>query len=106
MAWLGRMGHAPFAWPTPDGYPAPGDAWLATLMLRFRFAFAFTGGRIDGTRVDADRLLAAVAGDEPLTRLVAHTFGRKPRTQERPLLAEPSPRALALALASPAFQRF
>jgi hypothetical protein len=75
-------------------------------MVRFRFAFALAEGRIDGTAIDIDRLLASVGGDEPLDRLVAHAFGRGLRTAERPLLAETRPRALALALASPAFQRF
>ena len=106
VAWLARMGHAPYAWPTPDGYPAPGEAWLSTLMLRFRFAFALAEGRIEATRIDVDRLLSSVGGDEPLERLVAHALGRGLRAQERQLLAESRPRALALALASPAFQRF
>ncbi|MBL8740556.1 MAG: DUF1800 domain-containing protein, partial [Myxococcales bacterium] len=114
VAWLARMGHSPFAWPTPDGYPASGEAWLATLMLRFRFAFALTGGTIEGTSVDIDRLSAAVGGEEPLMRLVAHLLGRTPRPDERHLFASSvdlasthsGPRALALALASPAFQRF
>jgi hypothetical protein len=37
VAWLARMGHAPYAWPTPDGCRS-GETWLSTLMLRFRFA--------------------------------------------------------------------
>jgi uncharacterized protein (DUF1800 family) len=105
VSWLGRMGHAPYAWPTPDGYPAPGEAWLSTLMLRFRFAFALGGGEIEGTRIDADRLRAAVGGHDPMARVVAHVLGRTPRAHERELLGE-GPRALALALSSPAFQRF
>ena len=106
---LGRMAHRPFAWPTPDGYPVQGEAWLHTLLARFRFAFDLCQERIEGTRVDADALAAAVSTKDARAGLVAHLVGRKPSALEtREILADRRPlrETLALAISSPAFQRF
>lgn len=106
---LGRMAHRPFAWPTPDGYPERGEAWLHTLLARFRFAFDLCHERIEGTRVDAHRLAAAVSSEDAQAGLVAHLIGRRPSSLEaREILEDQRPlrETLALALSSPAFQRF
>ncbi len=47
--WLERMGHAPFQYPTPDGYPNDAGPWLGTLLWRWQFAAALVEGRIHGT---------------------------------------------------------
>ncbi len=106
VASLGHMGHAPYAWPTPDGYPQRGDAWLGSLLGRFRFAFDLARGGGDA-RVELSRLEAAVSGADKKERLVAHLLGRAPDARERAtLLDRPLEDALALTLASPSFQRF
>ncbi len=105
-SWLGRMGHAPYAWPTPDGYPAEGEAWLSTLMNRFRFAFALTGGRLDDTRVDLARLQGAASGEDKVAALSSHLLGRRPGSAELELFAQDTPTLLAELIASPDFQRF
>jgi len=109
VAALGRMAHRPFAWPTPDGYPQRGEAWLHTLLPRFRFAFELCQDRIEGTRVDAEGLEIAVRGDDKPSRLVAHLLGRAPDAREaQEILGGGGPLrdTLALTISSPAFQRF
>jgi uncharacterized protein (DUF1800 family) len=101
---LGRMGQAPFSWPTPDGYPTRGEAWLGTLLERFRFAFDLASGRLEGARVPAGDLFRAT----DRRGLAAHLFGRAPTAAELGALdaAPQDVDALALALSSPAFQRY
>jgi uncharacterized protein (DUF1800 family) len=99
-SWLGRMGQAPFQYPTPDGYPQEASAWQSGLVWRWKLAAALTHDRIEGTRIDTPKLLAHTGGREPLAR---HLFGRRLAPRERALLLETDD--LALLLAAPAFQR-
>jgi uncharacterized protein (DUF1800 family) len=105
LSGLARQGQSPFAWPTPDGYPERGDAWLGTLLERFRFALDLAAGELDGARVRLDALSDG-AGSE--AALVAHVLGRQPNEAEHAAFAEARdlPAKLALAMCSPAFQRF
>jgi uncharacterized protein (DUF1800 family) len=107
ITWLGRMGHRPYAWATPDGYPRDGSAWLHTLASRFQLAWELTHGGLDDARVDVEGL-ARAAGEPGRDRLAAHLLGRPPSPAEATALhgAGSLPDALALALASPAFQRY
>jgi len=41
--YLHSMGHAPFHFPTPDGYPEEATPWLGTLLWRWNFAVAADG---------------------------------------------------------------
>jgi uncharacterized protein (DUF1800 family) len=99
--YLHRMGHAPFNYPTPDGYPEPAAPWLGTLLWRWNFALALSENRIPGTRIDPHTLRDQAGGDEGL---MSHLLGRKPTTEEAQAYRD-SGAGLALALASPAFQR-
>ncbi len=45
-----RMGHAPFRYPTPDGYPEEASHWTGTLLWRWNFAVALTQNKLKGTR--------------------------------------------------------
>ena len=99
--FLLSMGHAPFQYPTPDGYPEEGAPWLGTLLWRWSFAAALAGGRIAGTRIDPIALRSAF-GDLGLR---AHLLGRQPRPEEA-AGSDPAATELALVLASPAFQRY
>jgi len=56
---LARMGHLPFGWPTPDGYPDRSSDWTGTLSARWQFAAAMMQGELPGTSIQLDRLLAA-----------------------------------------------
>lgn len=100
IAWLERLGELPFQFPTPDGYPDVAAPWLGTLLWRWQFAAALSEGRIEGTTIDANALRQRAGSD---ARLLAHVLGRVP-TREELRAASSSRSALALALASPAFQ--
>ncbi|MEM7356593.1 MAG: DUF1800 domain-containing protein [Acidobacteriota bacterium] len=101
QSFLLSMGHAPFQFPTPDGYPQDASPWLGTLLWRWNLAVALTEGRLPGTELDLDRLRVDLGGNEPLR---AHLLGYRPQAAQRP---EGTPAMeLALLLASPAFQRF
>ncbi len=101
---LARMGHEPLRFPTPDGYPTRAEAWLGTLLFRFRFASELAAGRLEGAEhLGAKELASRVPGGA--LGLFAHLVGRKPQSGELGALASLSEDdALALALASPAFQ--
>lgn len=99
--YLLRLGHAPFRYATPDGYPEEASHWQSTLLWRWNFATALAANRIKGTRIDADLLGSQVGGDDAL---MATLLGRQPSPAERAAFAE-SGSGLALVLASPGFQR-
>ena len=100
--FLDRMGHTPFQYPTPDGYPEEAAPWMGTLLWRWTFAVAFGENKIKGTTFDAKKLAERAGGEGAL---LAHLLGRKPSTEELRASTE-SGAPLALALASPAFQQF
>ncbi|MBA3710341.1 MAG: DUF1800 domain-containing protein [Planctomycetes bacterium] len=103
-AYLTRMGHAPFQFPTPDGYPDEAAAWRDTLMWRWNLASALCGNRIAGCSVDATALARRAGGDDGA---MAHLLGRQPDERERGAwrAAGGGARGLAVLLSSPAFQR-
>jgi uncharacterized protein (DUF1800 family) len=97
-----RLGHAPFQYPTPDGYPEEAQPWMATLLWRWKFALDFSNRAIKGTSFFPQKLIRA-AGSE--AALAAHLLGRAPTDVEKSAVAS-SGAPLALLLASPAFQSF
>jgi uncharacterized protein (DUF1800 family) len=97
---LERMGHAPFQYSTPDGYPLESAPWLGTLLWRWTLAMDMIRGGVPGTRIDPARLRTQLGGDHALT---AHLLGRQPTDDERQAIGA-GDHAIALALASPAFQ--
>ena len=99
--FLLRMGHAPFRYSTPDGYPEEATHWQSTLLWRWNFSTALAANRIKGTRIDADDLRARLGGD---AALVATLLGRQPTAVESAAYRD-SGSDLALLLATPAFQR-
>ncbi len=99
--YLLRMGHAPFRYSTPDGYPEEATHWQSTLLWRWNFSTALAANRIKGTRIAADELRASLGGDEPL---MATLFGRLPTAAERAAYREAGS-DLAVLLAAPMFQR-
>jgi len=99
VEYLQRLGHTPFRYPTPDGYPEEATHWQSTLLWRWNFADALAAGTIKGTRVDRD-LRTRLADDA----LLATFLGRQPLAEERGAFTD-SGGALALILAAPAFQR-
>lgn len=105
LATLRRMGHAPFQYPTPDGYPQEAEPWYGTLLWRWNFAIALAHNSLPGTRIDAPALIDRFGSTDAFAR---HLLGRSPNPLEREALtlthASAPLDALALTLASPAFQ--
>ena len=100
--YLQRMGHAPFHYPTPDGYPEEAAPWLGTLLWRWNFAVALTKNELGNeTKLDAEKLRASFATEE---NQMAHLLGRAPTADEITACKE-SGAPLALLLASPSFQK-
>jgi uncharacterized protein (DUF1800 family) len=102
--FLTSMGHAPFQYPTPEGYAAGAAAWERTLIWRWKFAAALAANSVEGTRIDVDGLVRRAGGERSL---MAHVLGRQPNATEEEAWKAMGERAsgLALLLASPAFQR-
>jgi uncharacterized protein (DUF1800 family) len=98
--YLARMGHMPFEYPAPDGYPTHAEPWMGTLLWRWNFAAKLAQGHIKGTRIQHERL-AKRAGN--LAKLAAHLLGRQPSDDEL-AAAKASKNPIGLLLASPSFQ--
>ena len=99
--YLVRMGHAPFQYPTPDGYPDFASPWTGTLLWRWHFAIALSRNKIDKKIKVDESALTEEAGD--LNGLAASLLGRVPTTEEI-ASAERTGEPLAILLASPGFQ--
>jgi len=99
---LRRMGHAPYQYPTPDGYADDETSWLGTLLWRWNFADALASNRIAGTHLEPAAVRSTLGGEAGLR---AHILARRPTVAEREILAA-APDSLPLLLASPAFQRY
>lgn len=99
--YLVRMGHAPFQYPTPDGYPDVASPWTGTLLWRWHFAIALSRNEIDGKiKVDEEALLEEAGGVEGLA---ASLLGRVATVGELESI-ERSGEPLAMIMASPGFQ--
>ena len=99
--YLLSMGHVPYQYPTPDGYPAEAGPWHGTLLWRWSFAVALSEGRIPGTRIDSEGWKQDLGGREGAA---AHLLGRLPTRIEQASADKKGSTALALILASPGFQ--
>lgn len=64
MTMLGDMGHRPFAWPTPDGYPDTAIEWTGNMLDRWNFALDVFAGDVPGVSVDSNALTAASGTDD------------------------------------------
>jgi uncharacterized protein (DUF1800 family) len=100
LDFLVRMGHAPFQYPTPEGYADRAAHWMGTLLWRWKFAAALSHNLIPGTTVNLERSIQACGGE---ASFAAHVLGRRPLPDEA--AGESSAGKLALLLASPEFQR-
>ena len=103
--YLLRMGHAPYQYPTPEGYADRSGPWLGTLLWRWKFAVALSRNAIKGTTINLETCRKSFGRDD---NLIAHLLGRRPDAAERHAFARlnsSAPDGLALVLASPGFQR-
>ena len=70
-AQLRIMGHEPFAWPAPNGYPDALGAWGSNLLPRWAFASRLLGNEVQGARVPNTSLGALYGGAAPNARAAA-----------------------------------
>ena len=116
--YLLRLGHVPFLWPTPDGYPDHAQAWQGNLMPRWQFAFALAQNEMKGTQIDLQKLTNTVGArtlEESADQIASLLLGSSLETSARDELlaalhtagadeAESLRIFTAGILASPAFQ--
>jgi len=100
--YLLRMGHTPFQYPTPDGYPEEAEHWMGSMLWRWHFTAALAQNRIEGTHVDWKNLGKQAGGEQ---MLVAHLLGRNATDLETDCCTQ-SGAGPVFMLSSPAFQRF
>jgi uncharacterized protein (DUF1800 family) len=72
---LDRMGHRPFAWPTPDGYPDRAEVWGGNLLPRWNLADDLANGRLPGVQIDLWKIAEKVGVDRDPNALLRF-FGR------------------------------
>jgi uncharacterized protein (DUF1800 family) len=101
LSYLEKMGHAPFRYPTPDGYPLEASHWYSTLLWRWKFALALANNDIKGTKIDRAALAKALGDD---AALMATLLNRQAKAEESDGFLK-SGDGLALLLACPGFQR-
>ncbi len=113
--YFGGMGHSPFNWLAPNGYPQSFEYWGGLPLLRWNFCAALANGSITGALPDITALLnGATTAVQIADRIDAVVFaGEMPRADKTALLAylRPDPvatsrmrDAFGLALGSPGFQ--
>lgn len=114
---LATMGHEPFVWPTPNGYPDSVEAWGSDLLTRWTFTSRLFSNAIPGVSIPIDPVLAqvppaqfAIAINQRLAggRLSAADVAQvQDYIDMFPGLTDALRReALALAAASPSFQLY
>jgi uncharacterized protein (DUF1800 family) len=54
---LRTMGHYPYDWSTPDGYPMDKSYWVGGLLERWNFAFSLSKGHVSGFSVPSNAML-------------------------------------------------
>ncbi|HSI83989.1 MAG TPA: DUF1800 domain-containing protein [Candidatus Methylacidiphilales bacterium] len=101
MRYLVSMGHAPYQYPTPEGYSMESAPWMGTLLWRWNFAVALSANRVEGVEVDIPALRELYKGNDDA--LMTAVLGRTPEPAERDAYHD-SGDGLALLLASPSFQ--
>jgi hypothetical protein len=67
---LENMGHRPFSWVTPDGYPDVASGWTNAVLKYWNFAMDALQGKIKGVKIDvwdiADHVNVEQSADEML----------------------------------------
>lgn len=97
---LEAMGQPLFLWPMPDGYPDRTQAWTGSLLARWNFALALTGGEIGGTSIDLDKLDAKMHGLD----IGSLALGTAAELAKRATHLTKREHVAALALCTPGFQ--
>lgn len=103
---LKTMGQLPYDWPMPNGYPLDPSFWVGSLLDRWNFAYEFSTNKIRGIDLDLASELKRVNAASATDSVTALTFGEALKSgplHDVTKTATPE-KALALCLASPAYQ--
>jgi uncharacterized protein (DUF1800 family) len=115
-----RMGQAPFAYPTPEGYPDNPMHVLGTLLWRWNFALALTTGALATVEAPVEPVMEGIYSSDPAARkdpvgaLARHLLGRGASEEERAAVSafyqeqtgKVDGMVAGLLIASPGFQRY
>ena len=113
--YLTQLGHVPFMWPTPDGYPDRTTAWLSTngMLGRWNFGQALIAG-ITGIAINDQALIGPTQSIEELVDRAAEVLlGALLLDQPRSIVVDFArtapdkmrlPGVAALIIGSPQFQ--
>lgn len=114
---LEQMGHIPFTWPAPNGFPDVSAYWMQNLLPRWNAAIHAVGIRLEGhPNYDIlNTLIGDVDADTALNRVAHYLYGRGLSDAELAFIydfmdeiggseADKAAGSLALMLAAPAFQ--
>ena len=72
------LGHYPFQWSSPDGFPDDLDTWGSTVLPRWEFAFLVFNGSMPGVLASPGALFNALGGPNPVDlveRIADHLAG-------------------------------
>lgn len=72
---LNLLGHDPFRWPTPDGYPDRMDAWASGGQTRWAFASGLFGDLIPGVHFDPASVFAGIPKSQLANAANRHLTG-------------------------------
>jgi len=64
---LEALGHYPFKWPAPDGYPDDLELWGNAVLPRWEFSFRVFGGTMPGVLAPTGQLFNALGGPDLTT---------------------------------------
>jgi uncharacterized protein (DUF1800 family) len=72
---LDRLGHRPFGWPTPDGYPDTAVEWSGNMLGRWNFGLDAMRGSLPDIEIDLGDLVDAGGADDTVDEWLRF-FGR------------------------------
>jgi hypothetical protein len=113
--YINGLGHGPFQWGPPDGYPQSFEYWGGLPLPRWNFSFNLANNSVGGVTIDmAGLLMGAVTAVQVADRIDSLLFaGEMPAADKAAIITylRPDPPsssrirdAFGLALASPGFQ--
>ncbi|MEL6270837.1 MAG: DUF1800 domain-containing protein [Chloroflexota bacterium] len=111
---LEAMGHRPFDYPTPDGYPDTAQSWTGSLLNRWNLVIDAISGSLPGVTIDMQPFYDLAQADGDAVAYMAAAFtGHAITTQDRQAIdifieeqnaGEQLLRTAGAVLVSPAFQ--
>ena len=114
---LTGMGHLPFRWAPPNGYPDQMGYWSGLVLPRWNYAFSLLNGNISGATVNASALFSGLTTNTAIANKINSilTNGHMAAEDLSAVTAYMSPteldinkirEALAIGMCSPSFQMY